>query len=86
MDLDMFVKILMPLLGVMAAYAGWMMRSTAQKISKISVDVAVIKETISAVKPDHDKLVLLDARVEKHSEDLRNTNDRIRRSLNGRPS
>ena len=53
-------------------------KENSDSIGLIKTDIAVIKNTIETVKPDHDKINLLEYKHEKLTGDVNAAHDKIR--------
>jgi len=68
---------------VLGGFFFWLSKKNTEKIDRMQVDVAVIKENIRHVRDDHDKLILLDHRMGKTENDINNAFNKIRGVVNG---
>lgn len=80
-ELDLIIKCL---IGALIGYIGWILRTSMIKINQILIDIAVIKSTIDNVKMDHEKIIELKFRVDKHDFDIGNAHNKIREYKNER--
>ena len=69
---------LLTILGLLLGLVIWMLKRNTDKVTSASIDIAVIKETISDVKPDHDKLTVLNYKHDSLTKDVNAAHDKIR--------
>jgi len=71
-------------LGQIVALSGfvfWLSKRNLDKIDKVAVDVAVIKNEIKFVRQDHDNLILYASRTDKLQKDIDCAHEKIRKAM-----
>lgn len=51
---------LLTIVGLLLGLVIWMLKRNTDKVSGAVIDIAVIKSTIEYVKPDHDKITIIE--------------------------
>jgi len=71
-------KILLTLITFGMGLLIWLVKRNTDKVSTATTDIAVIKEAISDVKPDHEKIIILDHEQKAIKKDIHAAHRKIR--------